>query len=92
MEKHLTERKNIKLTVKNVVRSRGLIFIEKLLKNTSVDLNVTDVNSRVSLVSSIATTLIPVQNWLMYQNLEANLKNFTRRFRSVNSYVLTVID
>lgn len=62
MEKHLTERKNIKLTVKNVVRSRGLIFIEKLLKNTSVDLNVTDVNSRVSLVSSIATTLIPVQN------------------------------
>ena len=44
MEKHLTERKNIKLTVKNVVRSRGLIFIEKLLKNTSVDLNVTDVN------------------------------------------------
>lgn len=62
MEKHLTERKNIKLTVKNVVKSRGLIFIEKLLKNTSEDLNVTDVNSRVSLVSSIATTLIQVQN------------------------------
>jgi hypothetical protein len=56
------ERKNIKHTVKNVAKTKGSISIEKLLKNTSEVLNASDVGLRVSLVSSIATTLIPVQN------------------------------
>jgi len=92
MEKHLKERKNTRLTAKNVARPKGLISTEKLLKNTLEVLSARDVDLRASHRSLTATTLIPVQKQLMYRSLEASPKNFIRRCRNVNSYVLTVID
>jgi hypothetical protein len=92
MEKHRTEQKSTKLTARNVVRSRELISIERLLRNTLVDSNATAADSRVSQVSSTAITLIPVQKYRTCPSLEASPKNSTRRSRNVNSYVLTVID
>ena len=92
MEKQLMERKNIKLTVKNVVKTKGSISTERLLKNTLEVLNARDVDSRESHHSLTVTTLIPVQRQLMYRSSEASPRNFTRRCRNVNSYVLTVID
>ena len=92
MEEPKMERRNIRLTVKNVVNPIGLISTEKLLKNTLEVLNARDVGSRVSHHNLTATTLIPVQRQLMYRSSEASPKNFTRRCRNVNSYVLTVID
>lgn len=86
------ERRNIRLTVKNVAKPIGLISTEKLLKNTLEVLNASDVGSRENLHSLTATTLIPVQRQLMYLSSEASPRNFTRRCRNVNSYVLTVID
>ena len=92
MEKHQKERKNTKLTVKNAVRIKELISTEKPSRNTLVDSNANGVASRESHRSLIVTTLIPIQRQLMYQSLEASPRNFTRRCRNVNSYVLTVID
>jgi len=92
MEKHLKEQKNIRLTARNVAKPIGLISTEKLLKNTLEVLNARDVGSRDNHHSLTVTTLIPVQRQLMYQSSEASPRNFTRRCRNVNSYVLTVID
>ena len=92
MEKPKMERRNIRLTVKNVAKPIGLISTEKLLKNTLEVLNARDVDLRDTHRSLTVTTLIPVQRQLMYRSSEANPRNFTRRCRNVNSYVLTVID
>ena len=92
MEKPKMERRNIRLTVKNVAKPIGLISTERLLKNTLEVLNARDVDSRDTHHSLTVTTLIPVQRQLMYRSSEASLRNFTRRCRNVNSYVLTVID